>query len=70
MKSKVNMRDYEKVERLCERMRSQKGLSFAECCQIEGVSFTRADNLFYASFGMSGDEFLSKIKDSSIVIAI
>ena len=70
MKTKVNMSDYKKVERLCERIISQKGHSFAECCRIEGISFTRADNLFYACFGMSGDEFLSKIKDSSIDIAI
>ena len=70
MKTKVNMSDYKKMERLCERMKNQKGLSFAEYCRVEGVSFIKADNLFYACFGMSGDEFLSKIKDSSIDIAI
>ena len=70
MKKNINMSNFKKVERLCEQMRRQEGLSFAEYCRIEGISFTRADNLFYAYFGMSGDEFLSKMKDSSIVIAI
>ena len=60
----------QKFERLCERMMRPCCEDFSECCLAEGISQTRADNLFYAHFGMSGEEFLNKIRASSIVIAI
>ena len=65
-----NMRTEQKFERVCERMMDSKDETFADYCQMEDLSEIIADNLFYANFGMSGDEFLNKIKASSIVIAI
>ena len=64
------MKKERRFERLCERMMKLSSEDFSQCCLAEGISQIKADNLFYAHFGMSGDEFLNKIRASSIVIAI
>ena len=64
------MNTREKFERLCGRMMSPEASTFEEFCRREGLSETDADNLFYANFGMSGEDFLSKIRNPPIVIAI
>lgn len=70
MKKPKKMNTMEKFERICERMMSADSSTFKEFCKGEGLSETRADNLFYANFGVSGEEFLSKIRNPPIVIAI
>jgi hypothetical protein len=64
------MNTEQKFERICERMISHGDVRFSEYCSAEGLSEICVDNMFYAHFGMSGEEFLNKIKASSIVIAI
>ena len=70
MKKPKKMNNMEKFERLCGRMMSPEASTFEEFCRREGLSETDADNLFYANFGMSGEDFLSKIRNPPIVIAI
>lgn len=64
------MKTMEKFERLCGRMMVPDTSTFEELCRSEGLSETDADNLFFATFGISGEEFLSKIRNPAIVIAI
>lgn len=64
------MKTMEKFERLCGLMMGPDTSTFEELCRSEGLSETDADNLFFATFGISGEEFLSKIRNPAIVIAI
>lgn len=64
------MNTNERFEQLCEQMNQCDNLSFADLCQKSGLSEIYADNLFYARFGISGEDLLAKIRADSIVIAI
>ena len=54
------MKDSERFDHLCACLIDVAGSSrmdFAELCRRAGLSQTKADNLFYSSFGISGDSY-------------
>ena len=64
------MKKTERFDKLCELMVRLKGCTFSEYCRKAGLSERVGDNLCYAHFGISGEDILSKIQDTTIVIAI
>ena len=64
------MKKIERFERLCFLMIQCASTHFSELCHKVGLSEIYADNLFFARFGISGEDILAKIRTDSIVIAI
>ena len=64
------MKNIERFERLCFLMIQCDSTHFSELCHKVGLSEIYADNLFFARFGISGEDILAKIRTDAIVIAI